>query len=163
MLTRAAVPGTDNPSATELEPGLLAPYHQHIFCARLDMAVDGEENTVVEVDVVSEPMGAANPAGNAYQLRETVLASESVARRVIEPYASRTWTVINPGSTNHMGKPVGYKLVPTGVTWPQADPESGKKPVFFSHLYINVNMIIFPNRLGTNTGKPQKRDRHVAQ
>jgi Cu2+-containing amine oxidase len=127
------------------------------------MAVDGEENTVVEVDVVSEPMGAANPAGNAYQLRETVLASESVARRVIEPYASRTWTVINPGSTNHMGKPVGYKLVPTGVTWPQADPESGKKPVFFSHLYINVNMIIFPNRLGTNTGKPQKRDRHVAQ
>jgi primary-amine oxidase len=38
--------------ATEVAPGLGAPFHQHLFSARLDMAVDGNVNTVEEVDAV---------------------------------------------------------------------------------------------------------------
>ena len=34
-------------------PGLYGPHHQHFFCVRLDMAVDGNANSVVQVD--SEP------------------------------------------------------------------------------------------------------------
>jgi Cu2+-containing amine oxidase len=83
VLTRAAIPGEENPSATEIEPGLLAPYHQHLFCARLDLDVDGVGNTVYEVDAVAHPMGPENPAGNAYMTRELPLASESLAKRVI--------------------------------------------------------------------------------
>ena len=33
-----------------ISPGLYAPNHQHFFCVRMDMAVDGPLNTVVEVD-----------------------------------------------------------------------------------------------------------------
>ena len=41
---------------TIVAPGLYGPHHQHFFCVRLDMAVDGPPNTVVEVD--SEPLPA---------------------------------------------------------------------------------------------------------
>ena len=135
LLTRAGVPGAEHPSSTEIDEGLLAPYHQHLFCARLDMDIDGEANSVVEVDSLAHPMGPDNPDGNAYFTRETVLSSESSAQRDIDPYANRYWKVINPNKVNHTGKPVGYKLMPTSVTWPTADPESviGKRARFMYH------------------------------
>jgi primary-amine oxidase len=34
-------------------PGVNAQVHQHMFCARLDMAVDGHNNMVEEVDVLT--------------------------------------------------------------------------------------------------------------
>lgn len=36
---------------------MIAPVHQHLFCARLDVAIDGLENTVEEGEVVGIPMG----------------------------------------------------------------------------------------------------------
>lgn len=37
--------------------GLFAPYHQHIFCARFDMALDGVHNRIKEVDSHPCPKG----------------------------------------------------------------------------------------------------------
>lgn len=37
--------------------GLFAPSHQHIFCARMDMAVDGARNRLVEVNSFKRPLG----------------------------------------------------------------------------------------------------------
>jgi len=135
LLTRAGVPGVEHPSATLLDEGLLAPYHQHLFCARLDLDIDGENNSVVEVNSLAHPMGSDNPAGNAYFVRETVLSSEAGAQRDIDPYANRYWKVVNPSKTNHTGNPVGYKLMPSSVTWPMADAESviGKRARFMYH------------------------------
>ena len=39
---------------TVVAPRVYAPCHQHHFVARLDMAVDGPDNTVEEVDVVAD-------------------------------------------------------------------------------------------------------------
>ena len=55
VLTVADAIGKDHPSATELEPGLWAPYHQHILCARLDLDIDGEKNSVLEVESFAHP------------------------------------------------------------------------------------------------------------
>ena len=44
---------------------------------RLDMAVDGEENVVSEVDVVPHPVSPSNPYGNVFLPKETILKSES--------------------------------------------------------------------------------------
>src|SRR3712207_8767946 len=45
----SAHPGDGYPYASEIAPGLGAPFHQHLFSARLDMAVDGPTNTVEEL------------------------------------------------------------------------------------------------------------------
>jgi Cu2+-containing amine oxidase len=33
----------------------LRPFHQHFLIAKLDLDIDGDENTVIEVDSVAEP------------------------------------------------------------------------------------------------------------
>ena len=55
-------------TASLVSPGVYAHYHQHIFNMRLDMAVDGERNRVVEVDTVALPVGPDNPYGNAFTI-----------------------------------------------------------------------------------------------
>lgn len=142
VLTTAGEPGAPTPSATALEPGLLAPYHQHIFCARLDLDIDGGPNTLVEVESEPLPPGPLNPEGSSYTLRQTVLARESTAQREVDPFTGRYWKVVNREVTGHLGAPVAYKLVPGRVTWPMASPESviGRRAGFmYHHLWATPN------------------------
>ncbi|ALV45286.1 histamine oxidase [Arthrobacter alpinus] len=120
----SAYPGKGYPYASELAPGLGAPYHQHLFGARLDMAVDGLANRVEEEDVVRVPMGVGNERGNAFTRKRTVLATESQAVRETDMRAGRTWVVSNPMSLNRLGEPVAYKLHPQGQPVLLADPDS---------------------------------------
>ncbi|MEO6531098.1 MAG: primary-amine oxidase, partial [Specibacter sp.] len=120
----SAYPGKGYPYASELAPGLGAPYHQHLFGARLDMAVDGLVNRVEEEDVVRVPMGVGNERGNAFTRKRTVLAKESQAVREADMRSGRTWVVSNPTSLNRLGEPVAYKLHPQGQPMLLADPES---------------------------------------
>ena len=108
--TMACEPGRPGKYAPEVAPGLTAPIHQHIFCARLDMAVDGSENSFVEVNSYAEPMGRENPWGNAFYSEETVLTTELAAARRASAETHRTWKVVNTNKVNHVGKPVAYKL-----------------------------------------------------
>ncbi|MEU0470350.1 primary-amine oxidase [Amycolatopsis sp. NPDC006131] len=110
----SAYPGKGYPYASELAPGLGAPYHQHLFSARLDMAVDGTANLVEEVDVERVPIGPDNPRGNAFTLRKTPLRKESEAQRLADNRRGRVWHITNPESRNRLGDPVAYALVPEG-------------------------------------------------
>ncbi len=118
MLSTAATDGPSNapdppdPWLPAIAPGLAAPVHQHLFCARLDMAVDGPVNEVHEVDVVPLPAGAANPWGNGFSPAVTPLTSEGGAARLADPARSRTWLVVNPTVRNGLGRPVAYRLLP---------------------------------------------------
>ena len=96
-------------------PGVNAQIHQHMFCARLDMAVDGQHNTVSEVDVVSHPDPKVdNTYGNIFGPIETVLKQEGEAIRQHDASKARAWKIANAeGKTNPITqKPTAYKLVP---------------------------------------------------
>jgi primary-amine oxidase len=108
----SAYRGDEHPFATEIAPGLGAPFHQHLFSARLDMAVDGVGNTVHEVDAVRLPISDINPYGNAFTRQLTPLTSEKGAARLTDATVGRTWHVVNPSKTNRLGQPVGYALHP---------------------------------------------------
>jgi len=142
VLTVADAIGKDHPSATELEPGLWAPYHQHILCARLDLDIDGEQNSVLEVESFAHPQGDKNPYGGAYETKETLFFKEKESQRVIDPFSGRYWKIVNERVKNHMDHPVGYKLIPGHTTFPLALPEStiGKKAGFmYKHLWVTKN------------------------
>ncbi|MEU4244906.1 primary-amine oxidase [Actinoplanes sp. NPDC026619] len=120
----SAYPGADYPYATEIAPGLGAPFHQHLFSARLDMTVDGAVNSVDEVDAVRVPVGPDNPYGNAFGRRTTRLKTELEAQRLADPAAGRVWHIVNPEVTNRLGRPVGYALHPAGLPTLLADESS---------------------------------------
>ncbi|MEO6200395.1 MAG: primary-amine oxidase [Cryobacterium sp.] len=120
----SAYPGKGYAYASELAPGLGAPFHQHLFSARLDMALDGATNRVEEEEVVRVPMGKGNERGNAFGRRRTLLTCESEGVREANMAAGRTWHVSNPNSLNRLGEPVGYKLYPQGQPTLLADSQS---------------------------------------
>ena len=105
-----------HPFAGRIASGVVAPVHQHLFCARLDFDVDGEENRVEEVHVETMPAGPDNPWGNGFAAHAQLLERESGAKWQTDSASSRSWRVTNPGVLNGLNRPVGYKLVPTMST-----------------------------------------------
>ncbi|MGX5775906.1 primary-amine oxidase [Methylorubrum zatmanii] len=139
--TVACIPGKPGKYGREVLPGVVGQIHQHIFCARLDMTVDGDANSVVECNTYSEPEGADNPYGNAFYEEERVLKRESEAARRANPQTHRYWKVINPSKHNHVGTPVAYKLEPLHTVTPYVLPNSpsGKRAGFVqNHLWVSA-------------------------
>ena len=120
----AGIPGEQDPHNPEMAPGLLAPIHQHIFSARLDVAIDGEDNTLHEIDVVPLPRGPLNPRGNAFTWSNQQLKSELDAQRMANGLVGRVWEVRSAHRTNHTGQPTAYWLIPEGKPVLQAQPDS---------------------------------------
>jgi primary-amine oxidase len=125
VISTGAVPDGVRPKHGVLvAPGLYGPHHQHFFCVRLDMEVDGEANTVVEVDSEPLPLGPDNPGGTAWTTKRTELTRESEAQRIIDPLRGRYWRIENPAVLNHVGDPVAYKLMPGDNVLPMSRPSS---------------------------------------
>jgi primary-amine oxidase len=123
---------------TPLAPNLYGPNHQHFFCTRLDMSVDGNDNTVVEVNTVPAPE-EENPYGNAFYGETTVLSTELQAQRRIEPMVGRYWKVISNTKKNKTGGPTGYKLVHGENILPFATVESSirqRAGYMWQHLWV---------------------------
>jgi primary-amine oxidase len=139
MNTGALPPGVTAKYGQLVAPQLYAPIHQHFFNVRLDMMVDGLNNSVYEVNTEAEPPGPENLYGNAYFAKASLLSTESQAQRVINPLAGRYWKVVNPTVLNGVGEPVGYKLMPGENVLLFAQPESSvfKRANFATkHLWV---------------------------
>jgi primary-amine oxidase len=124
MSTGAVLEGVKPKYGQLVAPQLNAPNHQHIFNIRLDMMVDGPNNSVYEVHTEAEPIGAANPSGTAFFAKATLLTNELEARQTIDPLSCRYWKIVNPNSLNGLDEPVAYKLMPGSNTLPFAHPEA---------------------------------------
>lgn len=124
MHTTAVSPGQSPAFGNLVAPQLNAPFHQHIFAARLDMCVDGDENSIYEVNTVPVPRGDANPHGNAFRAEATLLAKESQAKRGVSSASARFWRILNRRKTNRLGNPVGYRLIPGENAPPFVQPDA---------------------------------------
>ena len=103
---------------------LVAVHHQHFFNFRLDLDVDGTNNSVLEMNTETLPPSPSNPHLNAFTMKETALRNERDAARQVDMAASRRWTVINPSKKNTLGYPAGYTLVAGENSIPYAAPEA---------------------------------------
>ena len=133
--TAACHPGQPGRFGTEVALGVVGHIHQHVFCARLDMEVDGPNNTVVECDTRALPVGSDNPHGNAFLTEETPLRSELEAQRDFDFGKMRYWRIINPGEKNWVGQPTGFKLEAGSSVQPFTHPDSpsGRRGRFIQH------------------------------
>jgi primary-amine oxidase len=135
----SAYPGPGYEFASEIAPGLGAPYHQHLFSARLDMMVDGTDNAVDEVEAAPVPRGPRNPTGTGFTQTVTRLRTEAGAGRLADNARNRSWLVTNPSVTNRLGNPVGYMLHPEGRPVLLADEDSdihGRATYATKHLWV---------------------------
>jgi len=139
--TAACIPGKPGKYATEVSPGVAGQIHQHIFCARLDMAIDGDANSIVEYNTRAEGEGASNPYGNAYYDEPCALKTELEACRRINPETMRYWKIINPTVKNHVGQPTAYRLEAKHTVTPfvRHDSFSGRRAGFVqNHVWVTA-------------------------
>lgn len=128
-------PGKQSDYGNVVNPGVLAQNHQHIFAVRIDPAIDGHSNTVIQEESLPVPMNPeTNPRGNYYEVRRTPITKSGWADA--EPKNNRVFKIVNESKKNRIsGKPVGFKFVPPATQLLLADPESiqGKRAAFAQH------------------------------
>ncbi len=143
MVTTPYPEGQDPPPyGAVVDKNTYAPYHQHFLVARLDLDVDGEGNTVVEVDSKALPVSADNPYGLALVTRSTPIVSEAHGARDYDWSTQRAWKVVNPNKVNAHGTNVSYKLVPGGCFPAMMDPATPqylRAPVIGHTLWVTRN------------------------
>ncbi|EJT47730.1 hypothetical protein A1Q1_03416 [Trichosporon asahii var. asahii CBS 2479] len=128
LSTAAILPGELSPYGNVVSPGVLGTNHQHLFSIRIDPAIDGHNNTVVQEDSVPMPFDAKNPPENnkwgvGYTVEKTPITRSGGADAA--PHKNRVFKIVNPNVKNPIsGKPVGYKLVPAASQLMLAHPDS---------------------------------------
>jgi primary-amine oxidase len=103
---------------------VVAPHHQHFFNFRLDFDVDGQNNSVHEMNTRALPAGAGNPYLNGITMDETLLGTERAAQRQMNMQSARTWLIVNPAARNTLGHNTSYILVPGPNSLPYIAPSS---------------------------------------
>lgn len=128
-------PGKSSAWGNVVSPGALAQNHQHIFCARIDPAIDGHKNTLVQEESLPAAMDErTNPKGNYYEVRQTpITTSTGVDANVAH---NRVFKIQNTRNINPIsGKPVSYKITPPATQLLLADKTSiqAKRAEFAQH------------------------------
>ena len=118
--------GHQVPFGTVVAPGVLAPYHQHLFCLRIDPAVDGHENTVMVEESEALPMddpAVQNPFGVGYISKTTPVEHETGLD--LDFTKNRVFKIVNEKTMNPItSTPVGFKIVPCYSQMLLAHPSS---------------------------------------
>ncbi|OLO42441.1 tyramine oxidase [Alkalihalophilus pseudofirmus] len=121
-----------------IAPQLYAPHHQHFFNVRLDMMVDGVNNSVYEVNTESAPPGPDNPFKNAFYPVSTKFKTEQESIRNLSIESARYWKIVNESSKNLVNEPVGYKLFTGENCLPFAHEDSSllKRAGFLKNHFV---------------------------
>ena len=115
--------GETVPWGTNVGPGVMAPFHQHMFSLRIDPAIDGFKNTVYYEDSVPMPYDENNPYGVGYTTEQTILQNSGTANTSVDRH--RVFKIRNDSTTNPITyKPVAYKLQTAPSQMMLASPNS---------------------------------------
>ena len=120
---------------------IMAPNHQHFFCWRLDLDVDGSANRVVEWNTMNAQPLLHDTSGEWFAMQQQTLSTETAARRDADFSTARRWLVVNNQHHNALGQPAAYALVPGENAPPFPAPGSAPRrraPFMDHHLWVTL-------------------------
>lgn len=125
----------DDSSGRLIAKNIFGVNHQHFFNYRLDFDVDGQANSVMEMNVKALPMDEKNPLGNAIAVTETPLAKETAAVRDLDMKSSREWMIVSADKKNVLDATPGYMLMPEGnsIFFPVEGSKIRERAEFATH------------------------------
>ena len=88
----------------------VATNHDHFFSFRLDLDVDGQENSIVYEQLRTEPVDSDGGRKSVWVVDSTTALSEDTAKQVIDIQQPTLWRVVNPNVLGPLGNPVSYQL-----------------------------------------------------
>jgi primary-amine oxidase len=149
-----ATAAEDTRFGTLIDHHIVGTTHQHIYNFRLDLDVDGESNSLVEID----PVVAANPRGgprtSTMQTVQRTVAGEKQAAQKFD--ASTVRLLTNAGRTNKVGNPVSYQLIPyAGGTHPIARGANFGKDEWINHRLSFMDRQLWVTRFNADERFPE--------
>ncbi|KAF3941580.1 hypothetical protein ABW19_dt0206781 [Dactylella cylindrospora] len=129
--------GDNVPFGTVVAPGVLAPYHQHLFCLRIDPFLDGQRNSLLVEETHPMPFtpgSPPNPFGVGFTTKSRYIEEEGGYD--LDFKSNRLFKIVNESITNPTtGTPVAFKLVPCYSQLLLAHPDSfhAKRSEFAEH------------------------------
>ncbi len=116
----------------EQKEKVFAPSHVHNVLYRLDLDVDGEENTVEEFNREQQK------SPNEKQALSTWTPLPQETGRQSSPETYRSWRVVNSKSKNALGHPRSYQLIPGSPGVFRGDQSDNEKSTQ-ADLWVTVN------------------------
>jgi primary-amine oxidase len=102
--------------------------HDHFFCYRLDLDVDGVNNSFMSMRLVKRQLN--NPMRKSIWAAESSIAkTEKDAVMDIHLEHPAMWHFINPNVKGALGYPTGYELMPGTTAISLLDPDDGPQKV----------------------------------
>ncbi|KAL6708604.1 hypothetical protein ACN47E_002585 [Coniothyrium glycines] len=102
------------PFGTIVAPGVLAPYHQHLFCIRIDPSIDGHKNSILVEESEAMSFGdptVHNPHGVGYTTKGRYIEQEG--GHDLDFTKNRSFKIVNEGRINSItNTPMAFKLMP---------------------------------------------------
>lgn len=109
----------DTRYGTLIDHNIVGTTHQHIYNFRLDLDVDGENNSLMAMDPEVKPNTAGGPRTSTMQINQYAIDTEQKAAQKFDPGTIRLLS--NTTKENRMGNPVSYQIIPyAGGTHPVA-------------------------------------------
>jgi primary-amine oxidase len=104
--------GEDGAYGTFIADNLIGVNHDHFFCFKLDLDVDGPNNSFETVRLKKIRLKGQSLRKSLWVTQPKIAEVESEARLNEDMHEPTLWRVINPNLTNALGDPVSYELIP---------------------------------------------------
>ena len=104
--------GRDTAYGRMVAEHMVAINHDHFFCFRIDLDVDGLQNSFLHERLRSKRLAEDNPRRSIWVVDSSIVATEGAAKFRVQIDKPALWRVINPNVLGPLGYPVSYQLRP---------------------------------------------------
>lgn len=109
------VPNQDDLSGSLVSENVIGVVHDHFITFRLDLDVDGANNSFIKVNLEKEEsLPGESPRKSYLKAKRRVAQTEKDAQIKLKLYDPSEFHIINPSRRSRLGNPAGYKVVPGG-------------------------------------------------
>ena len=99
--------------------------HDHFFSYRLDLDVDGQNNSFMIHRLVQKKLPEGSPRKSIWVADASIAKTERDAMMDIHLDKPSMWIFINPNVKGPIGHPTGYEIMPGVTAASLMDPEDG--------------------------------------
>ena len=93
-----------------VSPNRVAINHSHFMSFRIDLDVDGPDNSLVVERLKTERLPATNPRRSVWRAEGSVARTESEGQLMSMMTEPQVWRFVNPGVKGVAGDPVSYQI-----------------------------------------------------
>jgi primary-amine oxidase len=103
--------------------------HDHFFSFRLDLDVDGQNNTFMADKLEKRELPASTHRKSIWVVKPTIAHTERDAMMDIHLDKPSMWMFVNPNVRGPLGYPTGYEIMPGTTAASLLDPDDGPQRV----------------------------------